>query len=297
MLRKTFWLAGALALTLAACDDDDDDLVTPPGTTSVTILLTDAPGDILDAVVTIDQAFVQGTGVSRVDLLDAPVTVNLTDLANTTSELLSGAEVTNGTYSDLRLVISGAFVEVENEDGSSTIFASSPDYSGLPEGATVGGELTLPADAASGSLVDFAEDLALDGGSVSLLADFNVSQSFTDGGTGAWTLQPVLRGAAAGDAATVTVTLALGADVTLPEGVTLAGFTADLGGERLAFAEVGGTFTAAFSFVLPGTYALSLIGPAGLTLTTDPALPVDVVVGAAGAVTQTVTITAATPAP
>ena len=92
MIRKTFWLAGALSLVLAACDDDDDDdLVNPPGNTSVSVALTSTSGDVVSSVITIDQIMLQGSGVTRVDLLDAPVTVNLTDLANATQEIVTGA--------------------------------------------------------------------------------------------------------------------------------------------------------------------------------------------------------------
>lgn len=294
MLRKTIWLAGALALAIAACDDDDD-LINPPGNTAVTILLTDAPGDILAAVVTIDQVFVQGGGNDRVDLLTAPVTLDLVELANTTDELVSGAQAANGTYDDLNFIISGAYIEVDNGDGTSTIFASSEDYAGLPEGAVVGGQLQMPSLGTSGLKVDFGDAIELDGGSVQYLVDFDVSQSFGQeaGGSGNWVMNPVIKGGNSSDAGTVNLTLTLGAGVTLPEGVTLADFSADLGGESIAFADAGdGAFTASFPFLLPGTYELTLVGPEGLTLTTDPVLPLQVTVGAAATVAQTITISA-----
>ena len=298
MLQKRLWLAGALALALVACDDDDDDGgVTPPGNTSVSVLLTSTTGDIVNSAVTIDQVILQGTGVERVDLLTAPVTVNLSELSNATSELVAGAEVANGTYSDVRLVLSGAFVEIANDDGTSTIFATSADYAGLPAGATVGGTLTLPANSADGAVVDLASNLVLEGGTVTVLVDFDLAQSVIDDGAGGFNLTPFLTGGVGTTAGTVTVTLALGPDVTLPEGVTLADFTAHLGGKQLDFVDNAGTFTSAFGFVLPGTYSLTLSGPAGLDITTDPALPLEIVVADAGQVTQTVTITAATPAP
>jgi hypothetical protein len=294
MLRKTIWLAGALALAIAACDNDDD-LINPPGNTAVTILLTDAPGDILAAVVTIDQVFVQDGENDRVDLLTAPVTVDLTTLATTTSELVSGAQAANGTYDDLRFIISGAYIEVDNGDGTSTIFASSADYAGLPAGAVVGGQLQMPSLGTSGLKVDFGDAIELDGGSVQYLVDFDVSQSFGQeaGGSGNWVMNPVIKGGNSSDAGTVNLTLTLGAGVTLPEGVTLADFSADLGGELAEFADAGdGAFTASFPFLLPGTYELTLVGPEGLTLTTDPVLPLQVTVGAAATVAQTITISA-----
>jgi hypothetical protein len=259
--------------------------------------MTSTTGDIVNSAVTIDQIIFQGTGVERVDLLDAPVTVNLGDLANATGELVAGAEVTNGTYSDVRLVLSGAFVEVANDDGTTTIYATSADYAGLPAGATVGGTLSLPANSADGAVVDLASNLSLEGGTVTLLVDFDLAQSVIDDGAGGFNLTAFLTGGVGTTAGTVTVTLALGDGVTLPEGVTLADFTAHLGGKQLDFVDNAGTFTSAFGFVLPGTYSLTLTGPAGLDITTDPALPLEVVVGDAGQITQAITITAATPAP
>jgi Domain of unknown function (DUF4382) len=300
MLRKPFWLAGAMALTLAACgDDDESNPVTPPGTTSVSVLLTDAPGDILQAVVTVDEVFLQNAGSDKVNLLDAPATVNLTDLANTTSELLAEASAPNAAYSDLRFVISGGFIRVENEDGSETIFATSPDYAGLPAGATVGGALQLPSEGTSGLKVDFAQPIELTGGTASLLVDFDVSESFGQeaGGSGQWVMHPVIKGATASQAATVEFTLALGADVTLPEGVTLGNFTAQLGSEKVAFTDAGGTFKATFLFVLPGSYTLTILGPAGFDITTDPGTPLDVTVGGGGTVTQAFTLSSITPTP
>jgi hypothetical protein len=297
MIRKTFWLAGALSLVLAACDDDDDDdLVNPPGNTSVSVALTSTSGDVVSSVITIDQIMLQGSGVTRVDLLDAPVTVNLTDLANATQEIVTGAEAANGTYSDIRMVISGAFVELANDDGTTTIYASAQDYAGLPEGAVVGGTLTLPANPQDGAVITFDENVTLNGGSVTLLIDFDLDQSVIDDGAGGFNLTPFIRGGSGADAGTVAVTLGLGEGVTLPEGTTLANFTATLGGKRLVFTDNAGTFTSNFAHVLPGTYSLNLVGPGGLTFVTDPVVPLDVTVDAAGQVTQTVTITEATAA-
>ena len=104
----------------------------------MTLLLTDAPGDLQEAVVTIDEIYLQGGGGKTV-LLDEPVTVNLLDLADTTATLLEEVEVPEGTYQQLRFVISGGYIAVERAGGGSEIYASSTDYAGLPAGATVTG--------------------------------------------------------------------------------------------------------------------------------------------------------------
>lgn len=286
-------LAGACLLALPACSGDD---ALEPGTARVNLYLTDAPGDVLAAVVTIDEIYLQGSGGRQV-LSDEPITVNLLDLVNTASEVISGAGVPAGTYSDLRFVISGAYIEVETATGS-TIYASAPDYEGLPEGAEVGGDLQMPSLGASGLKVQFDGDLVLEG-EVDLLVDFDVAESFGHqaGNSGKWVMHPVIKGATVEEAATATVTLALGQGVTLPVGVTLANFTAVLDGKSVAFADSEGTFKAAFAFLLEGTYELTVNAPVGFNATFSPALPVDVVVGAGASVTQALTLTAITPAP
>jgi hypothetical protein len=119
----------------------------------MTIQLTDAAGDVEAAVVTISEVYLQGSG-GRVTLSDDEVTVDLVDLANSTALLVDEAVVPEGTYSELRFVITGAYVEVENATGGTDIYASSPSYSGLPTGATVTGELQMPSLAQSGLKVE-----------------------------------------------------------------------------------------------------------------------------------------------
>ena len=38
-------------------------------------------------------------------------------------------------------MITGAYIAVDNGDGSTSIYASSPDYAGLPSGAVVSGAI------------------------------------------------------------------------------------------------------------------------------------------------------------
>ena len=115
-----------------------------------TLLLTDAPGDFEAAVVTITDVFLLGNVPGgRISLLEDPVTVDLLSLQNDIATLVSGLEIPEGSYSQMRLVIDGAYIEVEGESGESRIFASSPDYEGLPEGADVDGVLHMPSFAAT----------------------------------------------------------------------------------------------------------------------------------------------------
>lgn len=184
----------SLLAVVAACSDGSG-----PSGHRVSVFLTDAPGDVLEAVVTIDQIYLQGgegegeTG-GRVNLLTAPVTVDLLTLADEWMPLVEGAEIPDGQYGQLRFVISGAYLRVEEAEGD-RIFATSADYDGLPEGAEVGGTLQTPSFGQSGLKVNFAGGLAIDA-ETTLLVDFDVADSFGKeaGQSGKWVMHPVLKG-------------------------------------------------------------------------------------------------------
>ena len=192
MSKKLFGLIGTLFLALTACES------TKAGDTSqVTLLLMDAPGDILEAVVTIDEIYLQGGDGGRRVLLDVPVTVTLTDLVTETMTLLEAVVVPAGTYDQLRFVISGGYIRVEGQAaGTSTIFASSGDYAGLPVGAVVGGQLVMPSFDASGLKVNVPGQLTLPEGATTLLVDFDARESFgLDAGlSGSWVMSPLITG-------------------------------------------------------------------------------------------------------
>lgn len=272
-------LVASLLAPVNACSDG-------AGTSesSMTVLLTDAPGDMRAAVVTIDEIYLQGQG-GRVVLMNEPATVNLLDLANEAVTLVADAPVPGARYTQLRFVISDAYIEVENESGGSDWYATSADYAALPPGATLAGTLQTPSWDASGLKVDLP-NAALDfsGEERIVLLDFDVHQSFgrEAGGSGQWVMSPIIRGAEIGVTGSVTVDAALGAGVVLPdvEGTpaTLADVEAVLvdafGGETpllLQDTDGDGVHSAAFQYLLPGGYAVFLRAPAGITLTTDPA--------------------------
>jgi hypothetical protein len=311
LLSKTLRAAAllaAFALPALGCSDDNS----ATGTTSQTVIMTDAAGDIKAAVVTISEIYLVGSGdQAHVTLTSTPVTTNLLDLANSTKTLVDAQDVTDGTYSELRFVITGGYVEVENDDGSTSIYASSSDYAGLPAGAAVAGQLQMPSLGQSGLKVDLPADaLTLDGTAETLLLDFDVSQSFghAAGNSGTWVMHPVIKGATFTEAAKAHATLALGTGVTLPDvagsAITLADFSAVLtssaGGtetQPLADTDADGTFDATFDFLLPGDYTVTFTGPAGLTFTTDPAGPIAVTAASGTTVDAGATVTAATPTP
>jgi hypothetical protein len=299
---RRFWMSAACLLALGAvgCSDDDNGAAPNGETTSVSLLLTDAPGDVQAAVVTISEIYLQGGPDGRTTLLDDPVTVNLIDLANETIEVLNDVEVEQGTYDELRFVISGAYIEVETENGTE-IFASSPNYDGLPDGASVTGELQMPSLGTSGLKVHFDDPLTFTESEQTLLVDFDVSQSFGHqaGNSGRWIMHPVVNGGTVTEAADVTVSVSLASGVTLPAGTTLAAFKVKVGNEELALTDddANGTFEAKFQFLFPGTYPVSLVVPAGLTIVTDPVLPVDLELDEGESATQAISITSVTTTP
>jgi hypothetical protein len=296
-----------LALATVSCGGDSP-MGTGPG--KMTVLLTDAPGDFVKAVVTISSIYVQpGDGQNgRVELLSTPVTTDLLTLANSTSELVKDATLPAGSYSQLRFVITGGYVEVDDGDGTTSIYASSPDYEGLPAGAQVAGSLQMPSYAQSGLKVN------LPGGGVSVagdqkivLVDFDVSRSFGQaaGSSGQWVMSPVLVATDFSTTSTLHVTLSRADGVVLPSinntPLTLGDFKAVLsntGGTTeeitLTDPDADGVYDGDFNYVAPGAWSLDFTPPSdSVSFTTSPAHPIALTIGSGGTVSQAVQLTAA----
>lgn len=183
-------LAVALA-ALAGCGDGAG----PGGTTSLSLKLTDAPGDVQHAFVTITEINLTGED-GKVVLRDTPYTADLLTLAGTTADLVTDADVPSGTYAELRFVISGACITVENESGGSDIYTTN-GYDSAPCGGLATGALQAPSYAESGLKVVLDQGtLTLVGPQKILLVDFDVEQSFghVAGQSGMWVMHPVVRG-------------------------------------------------------------------------------------------------------
>ena len=292
MLRKHFRIAAAsAALAIAACGTEAGD------TTSLSVLLKDAPGDFHSAVVTISEVSLVGSGGETV-LSNTPVTADLLTLTTTTADLVKDVIVPSGTYAQLRFKISGAYIEVENEDGSTSVYAT-PGYAEVPAGIVVAGALQMPSFAQSGLKVTMADGaLELDGDQKILLVDFDVEQSFgqSAGGSGQWVMHPVITGAELGLTGGVVVTVANAEGVTFDIGSATASLTdaADVAvgtTQALTDADADGVFEARFGFLTPGSYKVVVTPPAGTTIVTDPASPLDVTVpsGASAAASFVVT--------
>ena len=301
---RTLVSAALVALSLgavASCSNDS----TSAGTTKVSILLRDAPGDVKAAVVTISEIDLQGSGGARV-LRNTPVTVDLLRLADTTARLVQEADVPSGTYTQLRFVITGGYIEVENSDATTSIYASSADYPGLPVGANVTGSLHMPSFSESGLKVNLPSGSAmLDGTARVYLVDFDVSQSFGHmaGQSGQWVMHPVVKATDFELTGGLTVRLQAGSDLTMPmvgnAPLTLEDFTAvvtasDASTSSVLLADDGnGTFQATFPFLAPGNAIVTFTAPSGVTFTTSPVVPATVSVNSGQTTTSTFTLTGA----
>jgi hypothetical protein len=300
-------LCGAALLALGACGDSAPTGSAGPSTLS--LLLTDAPGDFRKAVVTISQVYLQGAG-GRVVLRDTPITTDLLTLANSTAELVKDATVPAGSYQELRFVITGGYVEVETAAGGSAIYATSSSYAGLPAGASVAGTLQMPSFAQSGLKVQLPGGGGVTLGSEQkvLLVDFDVARSFgrEAGNAGRWVMSPVLEATefAASGSAVARVQLGTPAP-TMPtvngRPLALADLSAVLttaAGSRetvpLADPDGDGVFEARFRYLAGGAYAVNLVGPAGVTVTTSQPRPAAVTVSSGAEAATTFTVTGAT---
>lgn len=297
---------GALALGLfgaISCSDGSG-----PGTAQLSLVLKDAPGDVKAAVVTISEINLQGSGGSIV-LRDVPITTDLLTLSADATTLVQGFVIPAGTYTQLRFVISDAYIEVDNGNGTSSFYASSPTYSALPPNTTLAGSLHMPSLGQSGLKVILPGNALTigDGGEELLVLDFDVSQSFGHlaGNSGQWVMHPVIKATSATLTGSALVTLALDVGVTLPAGVTLGDFTATITGSdavarTVPFTDVNtdGTFEAGFIFLTPDTYTVTITAPGTIaSFTTTPTLPGTLTVPAGGTGTAAFILTGAAAVP
>ena len=282
MSRSRSSLVAAAALALAACNSSQ------LGSGSLSLRLTDAPGaDVKSAVVTIARISLHGSGGDWV-LRDEPVTVDLVDYVNTTFHLVDDASVAAGTYTELRMQITGGYVIVQDPDGAGTLVFASAGY--LPADAHVDGQLKMPSYAQSGLKVILPGDaLVVKTESKILLVDFDVAQSFGHeaGSSGSWVMHPVVKADDLLLSGNVVATLgripALAALNPLPLGSFTAVLTNAAGSaESLAFVPVGAgtSASATFRYLLPGTYTVAVHGPpAQPVFDVQPAGAVQAVVG------------------
>lgn len=198
---RTRLLTASLALVLAAavagCSDDG---ASPEGTASITVLLTDAPGDVEKAWVDLSEIYLQGGGPEG-----GPATlveestgwIELTELAGETLLLASGVAVPAGSYGQLRFRVERAALLTMEDD-----LYVSPGVDVLPDdedldGLEVTGTLHCPSCGQSGLKANMPGGAlqAPGGGSAVVVLDLDVAQSYGHqaGASGMWVMHPVMH--------------------------------------------------------------------------------------------------------
>lgn len=292
------------ALAMAACDGGTGG----NGDARVSIRLTDAPGDLKEARVRIDRIYLKGGPADSahggsVDLLTTRTDwVDLLTLSGgRTAELVNGAVVPAGRYTELRMVVCEAYVVEKDGDVYATRNAT------LPAGVTADGELHIPSGCSSGFKIKFQGDEAveLESESTMMTVDFDVSQSFGHqaGNSGRWIMHPVLHATAVGFAGGIGGTVAVAQGVTLPTcggaAVAVTAFVPQATAGTTTYTSAVGTDGRYRITVPAGTYtmgyapALSFANGDSLMVTAAPSVP-SATVASGGTATVDYSITAAT---
>ncbi|HEV2149510.1 MAG TPA: DUF4382 domain-containing protein [Longimicrobiaceae bacterium] len=261
-------LAGALLL--GACEASTGSLA-PNGSARLTVQLTDAPGDLKEARVKLSKVVLQGreggdTAAARQELtVSGGEWIDLLTLSGgKLKDLVSGATVPPGTYSQLRLVVDGAYVVTR--DGR--VFATKDAQ--LPSSVTADGELVCPSCSQSGFKVKFPGGITVED-ATTLVIDFDVNQSFGHeaGKSGKFVLKPVLIGARKGGGTPALGTI--GGTVTLAQGVAIpaCGGQATLDLTRFVPTATGGTTTKTGTTQANGAYVIGAVASGSYTLGVD----------------------------
>lgn len=248
------------ALVVGGCEDSS---LAGSGSSRLTIQLTDAPGDLAQAWVQIEEIYLQGDS-GRITLNEgAPDFHDLLQLANgVTEDLVTGAVIPAGRYSELRFVIGEAYIVTDDGRVYATSKSIVPDT--LKERAE-DGTLKCPSCGSSGLKVKFPQGgLSLEEGAQIVVVDFDVSQSFGHeaGKSGKWVMHPVLQATKIEASADIRGTVALANGVSLPatcggQAIDLSKFvpTATAGDiVKTGTTDANGSFR--ISFAAPGTYTL-----------------------------------------
>jgi len=197
-MRRSFgaWIPAILLpllMPLTACDDSVNG--TSDGTASLSVYLTDQPGDVDAVWVEILGITLHGGDGDPVQLLGAPTDlILLTDLVGTSQLLVDDAELDPKLYGQLRLQVGDAVLL--SKEGTAYIKgdpAVLPDeVEGLPTG-----DLQCPSCSQSGLKVTIPNDeLVLEEGETAMVLDFVVAESFghVAGNSGKWVMHPVIHG-------------------------------------------------------------------------------------------------------
>lgn len=251
---KYFLIASLITIGLSSCSKDNDNN-SNGGTANLTVRMTDAPGDY-DAV-NIDVEDVEihvesdgtvegdedGDGWVSIGNVHAGV-YDLLELTGGISQLLADTEVPAGYVSQIRLVL-GSNNTVVVDGQSKPLNTPSAQQSGL--------KLQLNQQFEAGE-------------SYSFLLDFDVDESITTTGNGAYILKPVIRVSAEAGASSIVGTVLPPEDFTGDHLQSLVKITSSDGNNITisAYTDADGNFS--LNGVPAGTYKLEVINDADLNI-------------------------------
>jgi hypothetical protein len=243
----------ALAVGLTVASGCDDSSTSPAGSARVSVVLTDAAGDVAEAWVNIDGIYLQGgalggdgedfggnsfgaaqgntfrhsegngeEGNGHVWLREDPTGwIDLLTLSDDVEEIVAGAVIPAGFYKQLRFVIDEAVIVTEGGLAFVTPGADLDGLNAVREGDPLNqdGLLHCPGCDRSGLKVMCRDGIvALEDGETVLVTDFDVGQSFgrERGRSGRWVMHPLIRCASMPLVGEIAGTVKLAENVELP---------------------------------------------------------------------------------
>jgi len=219
MDRKVITRLAALplaALAFGACESTTD--IGGDAAPRVSVLMTDAPGDVESVWIDIDGVVLIGDATGETSLSDGlDELLELTELVGRTQEIVDDFELESDRFGQLRLLLGGAVLLTK--DGQ--VFAT--QGAELPDGVSAEdvGTLQCPSCSQSGlKVVLHGQDAEMEeGDDVALVLDFDVAQSFGHqaGQSGRWVMHPVIHATRvadddAGDGSSIQGTVAIQTD-------------------------------------------------------------------------------------
>lgn len=264
MKSNTKWM---VPLALAAIVTAGCEFTQPAPPSGVTVLLTDAPGDVKQAWIRVDEIYLQGDG-GRTTLLDEQTEwIDLLTLTGrNTAELVKEAYVSEGLYQQMRFRVREAVV-VDN-DGN--VFATGstedlPDGVDEPTGVLQCASCETPAGLRV-NLPDGGVQIGTD--AKVLLVDFDVYESLNRPGRAGrseqWVMTPLLRATDFTASGSVVGNVGWHEDLDVPQmcgdtEVSLEHFLPRLedAGEYVANGSTDEDGAWAIDFVEPGEYTLT----------------------------------------
>lgn len=204
-----------LFAALTACGES----TAPVGSATLTVLLTDAPGNVDEVWVQVLEAYIQGDA-GRTTVLpfdDTRDLVELTSLAGTSTPLAEGVQLDPQNVSQFRLVIGKAAIVTEDGEIYSKDGGLPPDA--LP--VDVDGELRCPScgQGQSGLKINLPDGaVTIDAGSNEIVVDFDAGQSLAHStGTGDWVMRPVINGMDTDETGSISANVILAPGVEIPQ--------------------------------------------------------------------------------